>query len=275
MKVYFNKLKNGDWICYDSENTTGDLFVDPAKIKLLQDKLPGCLYDTAINNSINQVIDFPMSVDIQYFGQIQVHCELWFHNNNICNLKFVNELDPTEEPIGEFPNKFVLELDSLPAFDPYPYPVDENPTLAKNTNELRKRYPGLAGRSDGWLRKILANNAPKDRDYLNAWTTKDITMYVYDFHFDDKYHWIVKHPDGRDEVMCPELWTRFFRREAMEDGLWYLGTEAVDPIYGSMRLCIEVTWHDGMPKHVSLCAPDGDPIKRGLQRFQIQRTEPI
>lgn len=122
MKVYFSKLDNGDWICYDEHNTTGDLFVDPAKIKLLQEKL-GPIYDTAINNSINQVIEFAMDVDLPHFGQISVLCELWFHRNNICNLKFIGDI--SDDPIGEFHKQFVLNLDALPAFDPYPYPKEE------------------------------------------------------------------------------------------------------------------------------------------------------
>jgi len=122
MKVYFSKLDNGDWICYDELNTTGDLFVDPTKIKLLQEKL-GRVYDTAIQNSVNQLVEFTMSVDIPHFGQMHVNCELWFHNNRICNLKFINE--PGEEPIGEFHKQFVLDLDGLPAFECYPYPEVE------------------------------------------------------------------------------------------------------------------------------------------------------
>lgn len=124
MKVYFSKLDNGDWICYDEMNTTGDLYVDPTKIKLLQEKL-GRVYDTAIDNSVNQLVEFSMVVDIQHFGKINVPCELWFHNNNICNLRFVNDTEPFAEPIGEFNKQFVLELDALPAFEPYIYPEEE------------------------------------------------------------------------------------------------------------------------------------------------------
>lgn len=145
--------------------------------------------------------------------------------------------------------------------------------------QLRGQYPGTADRSDDWLHKALAEHPVENRDYVNQWTKSPVAdtrpSYTYNFYYDQKYHWIVKRPNGQDQVVDPELWAQFLNRDKMIDGLWYLGTTAVDPIYGQLDLVIEVLWHDGMPHTVSLVAPDGDPIKRGIKRFQISRDQPL
>lgn len=145
--------------------------------------------------------------------------------------------------------------------------------------DVRKRFPGAINYSDAELKNMLEGIeiTLDKRDYCNQWTTGAETLteqaiYHYDFYFDHKYHWIVR-GDLIEKVVDPDTWAEIFKIPKMEDGLWYVGTTAVDPLYGTIRLAIEVKWHDGMARQVSLVAPDGDPIKRDLQRFQIKLTQ--
>lgn len=138
------------------------------------------------------------------------------------------------------------------------------------------RFPQLSNPDNAWIEKKLREHPVKESDYFGTWTATSVAeAYVYNFYFDNKYHWVVKHPNGQDQVVDPELWAQFFNHDKMIDGLWYLGTTAVDPIYGQLRLAIEVEWRDGMVREVRLVAPDGDPIKADIKRFYISRPEPL
>lgn len=138
------------------------------------------------------------------------------------------------------------------------------------------RFPQLSKPDNAWIEKKLRETPVKESDYVNTWVAKSVAeAYVYNFYFDDKYHWIVKHPNGQDQVVDPELWAKFLNRDKMIDGLWYLGTTVVDAIYGAMDLGIEIRWDDGMVREVRLVAPDGDLIKANIKRFYISRPQPL
>lgn len=138
-----------------------------------------------------------------------------------------------------------------------------------------QRFPS-ASKDTAWLAEKLKQATPDGRDFLNAWTTGEpMNKIPYVFYFDDKYHWIVKHPNGQEQVVDPDLWAKFFGLTEMYDGSHFFATEAVDAFYGSLRIELELQWLDGRMVDVSLCAPDGDPIKQDIKRFHITRDELI
>ncbi len=126
------------------------------------------------------------------------------------------------------------------------------------------------------LQRLKATAYQSDSEFFNQWVEgESMTKYIYNFYYDDKYHWVVKHPNGQDQVVDPELWAKFFNVKIMSEGIHFFSTEVVDPIYGSFRLEIELHWVDNMMKGVHLCAPDGDVVKQYLKRFHISRNELI
>lgn len=136
-----------------------------------------------------------------------------------------------------------------------------------------------------WLRDALQRAGdPPNKDFFGQWTNSvgtampdPATMQEisYLFYFDEKYHWIVKHPNGQDQVVDPELWASFFHVEKMLDQrCYYLDTEVVDQFYGSLRLTIEFDYRS-IPYKANLVAPDGNLIKDDIKRFHITRTELI
>lgn len=155
-------------------------------------------------------------------------------------------------------------------------------TLLEGDN-LSKKYL-----DDDWLYRALkeAGN-PADSDFFGQWTVNKedpvtdpvkLPAWQYLFYFDDKYHWIVKHPNGQDEVVDPELWAKFLDVPQLHyrvDRNHYLDTTVVDQFYGEMRLTIEIQWREGMVRMVNLVAPDGDHIKSNLKQFHISRDEAI
>lgn len=119
--IYFSRLDNGDWICYDKDNTTGDLYVDPNKIDLLFDLAKGTggvWIDNAAGTwkTIFQYVDHP----IPGFGKMDLNIYVGVFNGEIirCTIRTGHE----DEEIATFDDSFVLKLNSLPAFEPYQYP---------------------------------------------------------------------------------------------------------------------------------------------------------
>lgn len=148
---------------------------------------------------------------------------------------------------------------------------------------LEKEY-----QTDDWLYRALKEaGEPQNGDFFNMWTTPKENLVIdpaklpkipYLFYFDDKYHWIVKHPNGQDQVVDRDLWAKFLDVSKMNDRVdrnHYLDTTVVDQFYGEMRLTIEIQWREGMVRMVNLVAPDGDHIKSNLKQFHISRDEAI
>lgn len=153
---------------------------------------------------------------------------------------------------------------------------DVNPLV-----ELREKYPGAVTKSDDWLRTAInAATSEHNLDYVNQWTTEpEPTMKLpkipYLFYYDEKYHWIMKDAQGQDRVVDPGLWAKILDREELIDGLYFLGTTAVDQFYGEMELCLELCWRDSRVAEVRLCAPDGDIIKPDLKQFHVAFDQPL
>lgn len=121
MKVFFTKLPNGDWICYDRFNEGGDRFVDPAKIQILVDAFKGIGGSVWANNRDGDDITLFQWVDheLEGFGKIYHNVYINIINGVIkgCNIRAGHE----GEEIAEFETRFALELNELPAFDLYTY----------------------------------------------------------------------------------------------------------------------------------------------------------
>lgn len=127
MNVHFQKLDNGDWVCYDYMNTTGDLFVDPEKIDLLKALLP-----PAQNLGTWYAYDMQQEVYVNGFGRIKVKARLRIETNGV--IKSFSLMTPNEEMIGSF-TTFVLDLEALPAFEEYVYPDVNGEADAQESGE--------------------------------------------------------------------------------------------------------------------------------------------
>lgn len=124
MKVFFTKLPNGDWICYDRFNEGGDRFVDPAKIQILVDAMKesgGSVWGNDPNN-VNITLFQWTTHQLEGFGDIKHNVYIDITNGviNGCTIRAGHE----GEEIAEFDTRFALELNELPAFDIYNWPED-------------------------------------------------------------------------------------------------------------------------------------------------------
>lgn len=125
MRVFFTKLPNGDWVCYDRYNEGGDRFVDPAKIQVLVEAFKEIGGSVWANNRDGNDITLFQWVDheLEGFGKIYHNVYVNIINGVIkgCTIRAGHE----GEEIAEFADRFALELIELPEFDIYQYTADE------------------------------------------------------------------------------------------------------------------------------------------------------
>lgn len=126
MKVHFLRMGDTqDWICYDQENTTGDLYVDPLKIDLLTDLLYPCTVTFPAPGERHYNIK--TKTHIPYFGDLDVRYRLNIENNNILNVEMSldGKFESSAFQVLVTDRAFTLDLPKLPAFERYQYPDDE------------------------------------------------------------------------------------------------------------------------------------------------------
>lgn len=117
MKVYFYKLDNGDWICCDEQCSTGDLWVDPAKINLLEVMLSSHGLDA---NPEIRYLYHDQKIHLDGFGSVNVRLSLYIVKGIIRYVKIYKQGGGLE--LATFTERFILDLPELPAFEPYLYP---------------------------------------------------------------------------------------------------------------------------------------------------------
>lgn len=118
MQVYFSRLEDGNWICYDELNTTGDLFVDPAKIELLTKHAKLNVPHSSMSCSV-------FDTELKAIGFNPIKCDLTIL---ICpDGTFNNVMLHNKEGkiIATDLSSFMVHIPELPKFAPYPYPDNE------------------------------------------------------------------------------------------------------------------------------------------------------
>ncbi len=126
MKIFFTKLTNGDWICYDSHNHGGDRFVDPAKIQILFDLVEASGGQVIRHNDDLQAFTLHQEATIKLdgFGPIRQRNYVYCVDGIIQSC--IVRTHCQDGNIGEFNSSFVLELNDLPAFDFYKWSDDDD-----------------------------------------------------------------------------------------------------------------------------------------------------
>lgn len=156
MKVHFQRLPNEDWICYDTMCTTGDRFVDPAKMNLVTDQLKQVRhwcgnksYEVYIKTTIQGFSDgeFTGTLNVGPCGKIKSFILADFDNRG-----YVNNNCRT----------FTLDLPTFPEFNEYVYTETSEEDVVVPTVEstIQMKLSQLPASPNG------------SRDYVNQWITK-------------------------------------------------------------------------------------------------------
>lgn len=123
MKVFFSKLDNGDWICYDYNNTTGDLFVDPLYIEKLFDQVKhpsSVIRGGATGQWVTIMQD--ITYDLLGFGLVTMNTHITVVDGEIREARILGGGYAGGDEIARSKTCFVMDLTAMPDFEPYQYP---------------------------------------------------------------------------------------------------------------------------------------------------------